>query len=394
LRPELIYYLVESLLSASPAFIASVYVIFLLESGLDYRGVALVDGFYVVTSALLDFPTGGLADKYGRGKIASLGCLLVGMGLLSYSLSSTLPEFLFSEFLAALGTALYSGALLSWLVDSLREEGRGEELAPVLGKAGTISWLGSVVAAFVGGVLAEVDLHVPFAAGAVTAIAACAVAARYTRGRGESPSPGQRSYLGFLKGGASALFSSRPLIWLTAAGALSALGHPCFTLTWAPHMESLGATKWMLGAASSVLMATVGFSQYAGGRLAARLGYKRIAVLSTLAMSASFALMTAAYEPAIFLLAALPFELGLGLRTPAVGAWINEFIPSEERATVVSLRRTLLLPFSASGMAIMGFLSDLGTPRLAFKFGMAALAFSSWAYYAVPEPKHPTDHED
>lgn len=87
----------EALLSASLAFVASVYVIFLLESGLDYRAVALVDGFYVVTSALLDFPTGGLADKYGRGRISSLGCLLVGLGLLSYSLSDALPEFLLSE---------------------------------------------------------------------------------------------------------------------------------------------------------------------------------------------------------------------------------------------------------------------------------------------------------
>ena len=105
-KTEYVYYLVGSLFTASISFIMSVYAVFLIERGLDYKGVALVDGFYMTTSALLDYPTGGLADRYGRGRITALACLSFGLGPLSYSFSRTLPQLLLSELLAALGLAL------------------------------------------------------------------------------------------------------------------------------------------------------------------------------------------------------------------------------------------------------------------------------------------------
>ena len=73
------------------------YTLFLIRRGLDFRGVALVDGFYMVSTALLDYPTGGLADRYGRGLVASLGCVFMGAGLLAYSASGSLPQFLVSD---------------------------------------------------------------------------------------------------------------------------------------------------------------------------------------------------------------------------------------------------------------------------------------------------------
>ena len=136
-------------------------------------------------------------------------------------------------------------------------------------------------------------------------------------------------------------------------------------------MESLGAEEWLLGLASSAFMATVGLSNYVGGRLARRLGYKRTTLISLGLSVVTFAAIYLVDNPLAFILASLPLEFGIGLRGPAVGAWINTCIPSEERATVISLRRTLVLPFSALGMAVMGVLSDLGTPRLAYLFGLA-----------------------
>ncbi len=359
--------------------------IFLLERGLDYKGVALVDGFYMVSSALLDYPTGGLADRYGRGLVAALGCLFFGLGLLSYSLSTGLLQFLFSEFLAAIGSALYSGALLAWLVDSLKEEGRQRELADVLGKARILSLAVSAVGGFVGGLLAERRLEIPFVIGAAFCFTAFTIALLYTRGRGEAPRSGRVSYTMLLKRGARVLLSTRPLILLTLGSSLIALAVPSFNLTWAPQMESLGASKWLLGVASSVFMATAGLSGYAGGRLAKLLGYRRVAVASLASMSAAFALLTLVNDPYAFIAVGLLYEVGFGSLGPVISAWINEFIPSGERATVISLRRTLLLPFSALGMAAMGVLSDAWSPRLAYAFGAVMATLALLVYSRAPE---------
>lgn len=385
LRPEHVYYAVETLFDSSTSFIAPVYVIFLLRSGLDYKGVALVDGFYMVSGALLDYPTGGLADRCGRGRITSLASIFFGLGLLSYSLSSTLWQFLFSEFLAAVGAALYSGAFMAWLVDSLREEGREDTLSSVLGNASLLTWLAGVAGAFVGGLLAEYDIRLPFMAGSALCFTASFLAAALTRGRGEVASRAKRSYIGFLSSGARNFFRNRPLLLLTAGSVFITLGVPSFTLTWAPYAESLGADKKLLGLMASIFMAAYGLSGYVGGKLPRIAGYRRGTSAILLAISASFLALRLAEGPLAFLIAAIPLEIGFGMTRPVLAAWVNRYVPSDERATILSLRRTLLLPFTAMGMAAMGILSDMESPRLAYLFGSAAFFLAIFVFLSVPE---------
>ncbi len=350
--------------------------------------MAIVNGVYMISSALLDYPTGGLADRYGRGRITAIACLFFGFGLLSYSISRTLHEFLFSEFLAAIGAALYSGALTAWLVDALKEENRSEDLSVILGTSGSLSWLTGVIGAFIGGLIAEYSLRIPFIMGAFSSFASALIAFYWTKGRGESSAvESRRTYFSLLKGGASILFKNKPLLWLTIGGFLIAMSAPNFTLTWAPYMEMLGADEWLLGLASSIFMTTIGLANYLGGRIAKQLGYKKTTIFSLTLFATTFALLPLVNNPYLFILTGLPFEIGFGFLRPAVGAWINVYIPSEERATIISLRRTLIMPFSAAGIAAMGVLSDLDSPRLAYLFGLSTVLAAIPVYVKVPEKK-------
>ena len=381
----------ECLFYSSTSFITPVYVVFLLHKGLNYKGVALVDGFFMVSTALLDYPTGGLADKYGRGPTTALACFFFGLGLFSYSLSTNLFHFLISEFLAAIGSALYSGSFLAWLVDSLKSEGRGEGLAAVLGWSRVLSLTVSMVGGVVGGVMAEHKLELPFLVGACWAFAAGILTLVLTKGRGELKGRKERKYLDFLKEGLKVLFAQKALMMITFGSFFVALGIPNFTLTWAPYMESLGAGRWLLGAASSFLIGGMGLGSYLGGRLPKRLGYKATILLSTASMALSFSSLTLVNDPLAFLFLSLPFEIGFGAMTPALNAWLNEYIPSEERATVISLRRTLTLPFSALGIGLMGALSDLASPRLAYVAGLGALTMAFLVYMKVPKGANDDD---
>ena len=352
------------------------YTIFLLKRGLNYKGVALVDGFYMISSALLDYPSGGLADRYGRGLIAALGCLSLSLGLLYYSVSRSLYQFLFSEFLAAIGTALYSGALIAWLVDLLKKEGRMKELATILGKARLLSLLVSAVGAFIGGVMADYRIELPFVAGAISGFSAFLIALLFARDRGESIETKEQGYIDILRRGMIILIRTKTLIMLTASAFFITLAIPSFNLTWAPYMEELGASKRLLGFTSFLFMITAGLGGYTGGLLTRYLGYRRVVICSLMFMSSSLALLTIVSNLYAFIAIALLYEIGFGAIGPTLNAWINEYVPSRERATVISLRRTLMLPFSALGMAIMGILSDLWSPRIAYLFSSIAVALS------------------
>ena len=185
--------------------------------------------------------------------------------------------------------------------------------------------------------------------------------------------------------GAYVLIRNRQLILLTIGSFFITISLPSCTLTWAPYMENLGANEFLLGIASSIFMAMAGLGSYVGGKLTRNLGFKKIVIMSLISMSTSFFSLFFIKNPYIFIITALPFEIGFGMIRPALSAWINKYIPSEERATVISLRKTLMLPFSALGMAIMGFLSGSWSPRLAFLFGFIMITSSTLIYIKVSE---------
>lgn len=385
-RPEYAYYVAEALTAASPAMVASVYVIFLLSRGLNFKQVAIVDGFYMAVSAIVDFPTGGMADKYGRGLMAGLGNLFMALGLLSYGMSRSFPQFLLSEGLAAVGFAFYSGALEAWLVDSLKGCKREGDVSKVFGTTGLLSFIVSSISSFIGGAIAEFGQEKAFLAGSATSFAGSLfVFLVIGRARIDAPERKERAYLSYLKRGLKITFENIVIKGLLVVLAFIALAIPSFTLTWAPRLKELGASMWLLGATSSILFASAGLAQYLGGRLVRRFGLKKVAFVGTLFISLSFTLMALSPSLAIFIASALLFEVGYGLRLPPIRTWFNRAVPSEERATVLSLRSTLLRPLSIIGMMIMGALSDWRGICVTYLWGLLISLPACFILLFIPE---------
>lgn len=387
IRPEYAYYVAEAFAAASPAMVASVYVIFLLSRGLNFKQVAVVDGFYMAVSAALDFPTGGMADKYGRGLMACLGNLFMGLGLLSYGMSRSFPQFLVSEGLAAVGFALYSGALEAWLVDSLRRCGREGDISKVFGTTGLLSFIVSSISSFIGGAIAELGHEKAFLAGSAVSFAgALFVFLAIGRARADAPERRERAYLSYLRRGLRITFENFIVKGLLIVLAFMALAIPSFTLTWAPRLKELGASMWLLGVTSSLLFTSAGLAQYIGGRLVGRIGLKKVALAGTLLISLSFPLMALSPSQVIFIASALLFEVGYGLRSPPIRTWFNRAVPSEERATILSLRSTLLRPLSITGMMIMGALSDYKGFLATYSWGLIISLPACFMLLIIPEP--------
>ncbi|MCD6369122.1 MAG: hypothetical protein J7L38_04910 [Thermoproteales archaeon] len=126
---------------------------------------------------------------------------------------------------------------MAWLVDSLREEGRDNELTVILGNANILSLSSSAVGGFVSGLIAEHSLELPFAVGACSAFSASLLALYWTRSRGEIFESRKKRYREFLKKGACVIIKSKLLVLLTVGSFFIALRIPNFTLTWAPYME-------------------------------------------------------------------------------------------------------------------------------------------------------------
>lgn len=96
---------------------------------------------YGVTVALLDLPTGNLADTVGRKRTALIGAAVGILARAVLLLSFSLPGFLAYAVLWGVTRALNSGTLDAWFVEALRDLDPEIDLQPSLARVNTAELL-------------------------------------------------------------------------------------------------------------------------------------------------------------------------------------------------------------------------------------------------------------
>jgi hypothetical protein len=127
-------------------------VLIMRERGLSLTAIGLLWSVYSVTVALLELPTGGLADTIGRRSVLVLGTLLSGAMFTLMLFARDLPTLMVAFVLYGIERALRSGPLEAWYVDTARRAGEGDRLRRGLSGAGVAEagalGVGGLVAGF------------------------------------------------------------------------------------------------------------------------------------------------------------------------------------------------------------------------------------------------------
>lgn len=156
--------------SAAVGAHAGTYVIFLQSLGFNLFHVTIVNFCFMVTSALLEVPTGIFADKFGRKKSFVLGFGISALGFGLYALSINITHAIISEIIIAVGFSFISGAMEAWLISE--HDGREgydihDNLQTVFSTTNTVTASASILLGILGSMLAEYNLRIPMVLGAV-----------------------------------------------------------------------------------------------------------------------------------------------------------------------------------------------------------------------------------
>ena len=89
--------------------------LYLLEKGCTYGQIGILWSIYLGSCALVDYPTGGLADKFGRRFIYAIGIMFTGISYFVLYFSNLFMGLCLSYLLKGIGTSQMTGALTSWL---------------------------------------------------------------------------------------------------------------------------------------------------------------------------------------------------------------------------------------------------------------------------------------
>lgn len=348
-------------------------VLYLLNRGFSMTQITLLGSVFWLVLVLFEIPTGSVADKVGRKASLMCACVLSSIGMIYFGISKTFVSVLISYIIWAIGVTFESGAASAFLYDSLKEMGREEEYTKFMGGAMSISFISASIGAVAAGFLGSIQLNVPILLNGGITIIMFFITLTF-----KEPEITRTSepYLRHVKSSiqyASKHPQVRSIILYYAL---------VFSILWIlqvfyqPYLKNLGFVVGyigiiyflmkLVGAAASAMSAK--FKDYVGEWTWLKLlpfvlaGSIFFMGMSTTRIGVSFIFVNS------FLHA---------ISTPIISAYVNKRIPSEKRATILSLMslvNSFAMIFTEPLLGHSVDLFGLGTT-----FHIAATAFLSLA---------------
>ncbi len=329
--------------------IMPVVALYYTENGLDAFDIYLLQAIYSLSVAVLEIPSGYMADVIGRKKSLVMGSILGTLGFCIYSLSSDFNGFLLAEIALGIGGSFISGSDSALLYDTLAAR---EEEHTYLRLEGRITSLGNfaeTAAAICGGMIAVAfsyrAVYVSQALVAAIAIPAALMLLEPPRRKITSP-PGLAHILRVCR---ESLFINRKLSSTLLLSAIIGTSTLCMAWTAQVYFVNQGLTEEMITPLWVALNLTVAVVAAFASAVVERLGTLRAIVVIVIFIPLSYILLgLLPLWPAVVVL--MLFYAVRGYATPLLKQLANNYCGSDIRATVLSIRNMII----RFGFAVIG----------------------------------------
>lgn len=376
------YITTNTLFTLATSIIWGVNTLFLMDAGLTLFEVMLVNSAFTVGEVIFEVPTGVIADTIGRKAsflIASAALFvstLLYVAAAYYSLG--IWWFIVASVMLGFGFACQTGAVDAWLVDALDSTGFAQPKERVFAWGNAASSSAMLVGTLAGGFLGQLNLSLPYVVRAGLLVLTFVVTLFMMREIGFEPRPlkmssfTQETRTIFDAGVRYAWRHKvvRPLLWVSF---LVGIFMFFAFYSWQRYaLDLLGRNYvWIVGA----LVAGFSLASIIGNSLVRRVmksgeARREAAVVLAICM-ACMAVLAAGIgvvgivfdKPGVvpFVIAStlwLVWGFLFGVVMPIRQAYLNEQIPSAQRATVLSLDSFFGDAGAAAGQPTLGWIAQ------------------------------------
>lgn len=317
---------------------------FLLQKPLTFFQLSIIYSLLLGTSLVLEYPSGNLADRFGRKRIYAVGLLFTALQYALYAGGHTVPLLYAAGVMGGVGDALLSGSLEAWLAEEERRSNADPQLHYVFGLSRSLTSLVAIIGSLGVGLLLGQNLALVYWGGAalllLAALAALFLAPDNRGGAGRTWDISIAALKTFL--------SSPPLIFLALVLAAAFAFYSVFILYWQPRAQDFGVMPSRLPLLHSAYLLAAALSGYLYARYAQQLGTGPFLFGAFAAITLSFALQAFGDHLLVLVIALFVYGLGYGSVVPLFFAWATEIVPSDLQASVLSLINAI-----ASLMAVL-----------------------------------------
>lgn len=361
--------------------------IFLLDAGLSNFEAFAANTFFTAGMVLFEVPTGVVADTVGRRASYLLGTVTLTVSTLLYvllwQLGAPFWAWALVSIMIGLGFTFFSGTLQAWVVDALAATGFTGDMESVFGRGQAVTGAAMLIGSAAGGFIAQqTSLGVPFVLRGVVLAAMFAIAFKLMRDIGFTPAATVRP-VAAMRHVASASIDHGwrlPAVkWLMVESlftggvsiyAFYALQPYLLELYGDPHAYQI----------AGLAAAIVAGAQMLGGVLAARIGglfRHRASALIAMAGGSAITMGAMGLAESFWPVIGLTVVWGLlfSATMPIRQAFLNDMIPSQQRATILSFDSLMSSAGGVWGQPVLGRAADVWgyAPSYALSAGIAAL---------------------
>jgi len=347
------YLMLILLQTLAASLIWGINTLFLLDAGLTLTEAFIANAAYTAGMVLFEVPTGVVADSAGRrvsfiiGAVTLLVTTAAYLGL--WYVEAGVMWWVLVSALLGLGFTFFSGATEAWLVDALAATGYQGSIDAVFGQGQTTTGAATLVGTIAGGFLAQISLGVPYVVRSLILVVVIVAAYVSMHDIGYTPQRGgsvRHEIKQLLRASVEHGWANPPVrMFMLAAPFGMGIGIWVFYAFQPYLLELFGDPSAVY--LSGIAAALFAVAQMIGGasvNWVRRHVSSRTGIVLTQVVFSSLALVGVGlaewfevpigFWVAVALLAVV--ALGWALTGPVQQAYINEVIPSQQRATVLS----------------------------------------------------------
>lgn len=362
-------------------FISAVIVPFYTDwGGLKFSWILFINAWFWAWNFLLEIPTGTVADFFGRRISLIMGCVAGIIGILVYVSLPDIRVFLLAEVIFAVSYTLHSGADEALAYDSLKELGETDSSKKILSRMESFKLAGIVIGAACGGFIAK---YLGLSMTLLIQIIPMGIAGVLSFTLKEPKISEKQTPMSFatykhiLVTGVKFFWNNRILKLLTLDNVV------IFAFAWiiiwfyqalliqaGMAIEYFGFVHMMMSVVEIVIISHFAWFER---RLKSR---KRLLFFSAMITGVSYIILGVTHWLPLVLVGTW-LSAGFGLtRGPLFSSYMNKYIPSEQRATILSTT-SMLRTFSIVVInSTAGLLSDWSISYTLLIFGAAIIIFS------------------
>lgn len=321
-------------------FISAVLVPFFIGwGGLKFSQIFYINAWFHLWSFLLEIPTGTVADFFGRKNSLILAPIVGILGAVVYTSYPHIAVFLIGEVIWAVSYTLASGADVALLYDSLKETGETKRSKSIISRLESIKLSGIVIGALIGSVIAKlINARVTFLFQIVPLAISLIVALTLNEPpTTESGRVKKESYFKILSDGIR-YFTRHDILKILTLDMVTVNGLS-FMIIWfyqqllinaGVDIIYFGIIHSAMAVGQIIIISKFAFFEKVFGSKKKLLGF-------TAVMAGLLFVLLGLTSWAPVVIPAIIFAAGFGLsRIPLFTSYMNKYIPSDKRATILS----------------------------------------------------------